>query len=708
VARPVRYTFILALAALATGLAAAGGWRYARASAPVNGPIILISVDTLRADHLPAYGYRKVRTPAIDTLVADGTVFERAYSHSPQTLPAHTSLLSGRLPFETGVRDDVGFQIKSDERLLQRMLRDRGFATGGVVSSYLLRQETGIGRGFDFFDGDMPPNPDDRPIEQVQRDGAESEAIAERWLGQQRSSRVFAFLHINEPHKPYVPPAQYGGYEPYDGEIAYADEIIGRLIKYLKSHQLYDRSTIILLSDHGEGLGDHGEEEHGLFIYDESIHVPLIVKQAGGAGSGRRISDVVQHVDLVPTILDLAKAPIPGGLRGRSLKPFLDGAGRLQNQPVYSEALYAYYRFGWSELIGLTDERYRYIKAPAEELYDLGRDRHERDNLASVDASARHARRRAVDDLHSATPGNDSLTDPKERLDVVEQYRQAIDLARERKWSQAIALLQGITHRNPELVEVWRRMAEIAHRGDRFDVAAAGYAHVIELTPDDPAGFLGAAAALFKSRKLDEARDRAEIAADIATETDTKSRSAAHELLARIALIRHDTDSARQEADLAQQENPDLPMPAYVEGRLLYDQGRFADALLYFEEAIATAHRNPTVRLAELHLFTGDTLTRLDRPAEAETEFLAEIRDFPMSTRARAELATLYHRAGRVEETEQVIGDLIRVASTPDAYAVATRLWISFGNRRQADAVRAETRRAFSDHALTTGRAPRQ
>ena len=289
-ARPLRHTFILALAALGTCLAAAGGWRYARASAPVNGPIILISIDTLRADHLPAYGYRKVKTPAIDALAADGTVFERAYSHSPQTLPAHTALLSGRLPFETGVRDNIGFVVKSGERLLPQMLRERGYATAGIVSSYVLRKETGINQGFDFFDSDMPPISAELTIGGVQRDGGESEAIAERWLDQQRSQRVFLFLHLYEPHKPYSTPPQYAGYEPYDGEIAYADEIVGRLIRYLESHQLYDRSTIVLLSDHGEGLGDHGEQEHGLFVYDEAIHVPLIMKQAGGTGAGRRVT----------------------------------------------------------------------------------------------------------------------------------------------------------------------------------------------------------------------------------------------------------------------------------------------------------------------------------------------------------------------------------------------------------------------------------
>ncbi len=282
-------------------LAALGGWRFARASAPVSGPIILISIDTLRADHLPAYGYKSVKTPAIDALAADGIVFERAYAHTPQTLPAHASILSGRMPFETGVRDDISV-VKPSERLLPQMLGERGFATGGVVSAYLLRKETGINQGFDFFDGEMPAAPAERSIDHLKRDGAESEAVAERWLDQQRSQRVFLFLHLFEPHRPYAPPAQYAEYDPYDGEIAYADDIVGRLIRHLKVQQLYDRSTIILLSDHGEGLGDHGEAEHGLFVYDEarstcrsSSNRRAARAQAGG------FQIVVQHADLAPT-----------------------------------------------------------------------------------------------------------------------------------------------------------------------------------------------------------------------------------------------------------------------------------------------------------------------------------------------------------------------------------------------------------------------
>ncbi len=230
--RPFRYTFILVLTALGATLAAVGGWRYARASAPASGPIVLISIDTLRADHLPAYGYTKVKTPAIDALAADGVVFERAYSHAPQTLPAHASLLSGRLPFETGVRDNIGFAIKPGERMLPQMLRDRGYSTAAVVSAFVLRKETGIGQGFDFFDGEMPQASLDTSIGQVQRDGGASEAIAEQWLASAGTTRAFLFLHLYEPHKPYAPPERFAEYAPYDGEIAYADEIVGLLIKY--------------------------------------------------------------------------------------------------------------------------------------------------------------------------------------------------------------------------------------------------------------------------------------------------------------------------------------------------------------------------------------------------------------------------------------------------------------------------------------------
>jgi arylsulfatase A-like enzyme/Flp pilus assembly protein TadD len=725
VSRPFRYTFIVVLVALGTGIAAVGGGRYARASAPVNGPIVVISIDTLRADHLPVYGYRHVRTPAIDAVARDGVVFERAYSHAPQTLPAHTSLLAGRLPFETGVRDNIGFVVKNGERLLPQMLGERGYATGGIVSSYVLRKQTGIGQGFDFFDGEMPSLPE-VAIGHIQRDGAESEAIAEGWLATQQSGRVFLFLHLYEPHKPYTPPARFAEYAPYDGEIAYADEIVGRLIHYLKAHQLYDRSTIVLLSDHGEGLGDHGEQEHGLFVYDEAIRVPLIIRQPGGEGGGRRVTDLVQHIDLVPTILDLAKAPIPGHLRGRSLKPLLDGTGRLREQAIYSEALYARYHFGWSELTALTEERYRYIKAPDEELYDLQSDPGERENIVADRGEARQVLRRALDRLVAGTtiPGpkdisaqdrerlqalgyvgeqtdvsqgpSETLVDPKDKRGLLETYRAAVELAGEGKCGQAIARLKRILNQDPWMADVWGQLATFAIRAGRYHQAVEASERVIELRPSDASGYLAAAVALLKMRRLDEAQAHAERAVGVSNEVDVRSRAAVHELLARIALARHDTEAARREAERARRVDPTFPLPSYIEARLLYDQGKYPEALPLFEQTIIALQPSRGLEITDLHFYTASTLVRLKRYPEAESQFLDELRYFPHNTRARAGLATLYQASGRPDRAERVIGDMMRITPTPDAYALAARLWTTFGKQQHADAVRAQARRAFA------------
>jgi len=740
VSRPIRFTFILGLAALATVLAAAGGWRFARASAPLSGPIIVVSIDTLRADHLPAYGYAGVKTPAIDALAADGVVFERAYAHAPQTLPAHAAMLTGRLPFEIGVRDNVGFSVKSSERTLAQMLRDRGYATGAVVSTFALRKETGIAQGFDFFDGEMPAQALPGTVGRLKRDGQASEAIAEHWLQSIGSSRALLFLHIDEPHRPYALPERFADLPEYDASIAYSDEIVGRLVKYLKSHQLYDRSTIVLLSDHGEGLGDHGEQEHGLLLYDEAVRVPLIIKQESNAGAGRRAAAVVQHVDLVPTILELVKTSIPGNLRGRSLKPLLDGTGVLPAKPVYSEALYGRYQFGWSEIAAITDLRYRYLRGAREELYDLQRDPREQHNLADDPAAAAplralRAEAKRLAGAAKATEPSDEISadarerlqalgylggasfaeqdaaadarpDPREKVATLERYRAAMRLAGERRWHEAITALQRIAADEPELPGLWSQAAGFAARIDRHDLAVDAFRHYVALRPSAPEGYLGAASGLLKLRKLEEARTQAMRAVEVTPDADKRSTVAAHELLARIAVSRRDAEAAREEAGLAHDADPRLPMPSFVAARLAYDQGHFEDALPLFEQALEEQKKGGAP-LADLHYYAADTYARLDRESESEAQYLAELRDFPYHLRARAGLATLYHVTDRSDAAAAAIAEMTDVVPTPEAYALAARLWMLVGNRLQAEAVRAEMRERFSD-VSRTGAASRE
>ncbi|HEV8348522.1 MAG TPA: sulfatase-like hydrolase/transferase [Vicinamibacterales bacterium] len=708
-----------------TVLAAACG-RFKAPGAPAgDGPIVLISIDTLRADHLPAYGYTKVRTPAIDALAADGIVFERAYSHAPQTLPAHVSLFSGRLPFDTGVRDNAGFVVNPDERLLATMLEERGYATGGIVSAYVLRKETGINKGFGFFDSTMPASSPELGIGQVQRDGAESEAIAERWLDQKRSPSVFLFLHLYEPHKPYTPPPRFSEYLPYDGEIAYSDEIVGRLVRFLKARGLYDRSTIVLLSDHGEGLGDHGEQEHGLFLYDEAIRVPLIIKQPENAGAGRRVRVAVQHVDLVPTLLERVHAPLPAGLRGRSLCPLLDSSGRIPEQAIYSEALYGRYHFGWSELTALTDARYRYIKAPREELYDLVGDPHERTNIAADRAQTRQALRSALDRLVAgsdvrapaavaadarerlqalgyvgaqtdvSTASGDTLPDPKDKIAVLEDYRRSADLTGEHRFAEAIELLQKIAAANPGMADVWQNLANVLTRAGRPEEAVEAFKRSAALTPRDISARVAAASTLFRLGKVDDAAQQARLAAKQAsTLKDPRARATAHEVLAKIAIARKDDREARREAALAHDADPSMPLPTYIEGLIRYNQGKFADAIPFFREAERQL-AGTTMQLTELHYYTADALAQLQRYAEAEEEFKAEIRLFPQELRARAGLAVLYRASRRDTDAERTIAAMLTSTPTPEAYALATRLWKIFGEPTRAEALRSAARRQF-------------
>lgn len=287
---------LAAAAAAVFGVAALFAVGYGVLSGPRRASIILVSIDTLRADHLPAYGYSKIPTPAIDDLARTGVLFENCYTHVPLTLPAHASLLTGLLPPDHGVRNNIGFRVAEGTPTLASELKRVGYATGGAISAAVLRRETGIAQGFDWYDDDLRAEGPQVRTTEVQRDGSETLERALSWLSERTKASSgeppFLFFHIFEPHTPYAPPARYrrAGVSPYDGEVMYADEIVGRLFDGLRRLDLFDRSLIILLSDHGEGLGDHGEADHGVFLYREVMRVPLVVRLPGGEGGGRRLS----------------------------------------------------------------------------------------------------------------------------------------------------------------------------------------------------------------------------------------------------------------------------------------------------------------------------------------------------------------------------------------------------------------------------------
>lgn len=718
--RPV-WVLASALAVVAVVLAA-WNWRRVSGTAAADGPLIFLSIDTLRADRLPAYGSTRTRTPNIDGLAADGVLFENAYAHSPQTLPSHTSILSGELPFEHGVRDNIGFTVKTGQRFVQHALRERGYATGGFVSSYVLRHQTGINQGFDVYDDYLPAASAATPLGQVQRPGEQTVAAAIRWIDAQPSARFFLFAHLYEPHTPYAAPARFTGTDRYDAEVAYSDELIGTLLNHLRAKGLYDDATIVLSSDHGEGLGDHGEDEHGVFLYRETIHVPLIVKLPGSGRAGRRVTTPVQHIDLVPTILALAgggtdDAVAPPAGRGRSLLPEIEASGPIDAALIYSESLSPRFHFGWSELYALADDRYRLIRAPRDELFDLTQDPRELKSIAAERPRIVSALRAALDGMRSnagvsapsvisnedrhklaalgyigtqtrtpaaVQPGTPAA-DPKDKIHVFQGYRRATQLVTARKFAEAADIYRQLLREDPGMTDVWLQLAEAYKRQGRHVDALAAYKEVIARHPKDPASLIGAADALLRTGRVAEARAHAELAVDTAP-------AVAHEILARIALGSGDADGARRHARLAQDADPTLPMPAFVEGVILYQQGRFDAAAQRFIEARQAAATR-TEQLADVAYLAGDSLARLERYREAEPLFEAELALTPEHVRARAGLAMLYRATGRTAESAAAVEAIVQRSPTPEGYDVTAQLWTMFGEPGKAAAARARARR---------------
>jgi len=339
--------------------------------------VILISIDTLRSDRLPPYGYTEIEAPAFDRFAAQAVLFESAWTHYPLTLPAHASLMTGLLPPDHGVRDNLGFRLPDKAVTLAERMRASGYRTLGVVSSTVLRKETGIAQGFDRYDDRMPGTGRFAP---PHRSGDQTlDRLEELLAGRPADEPLFLFLHLFDPHTPRDAPEPFATRyaDPYDAEVAYTDHVLNRLEQVLAKHRLFEDSLVIVLSDHGEGLGDHVETEHGIFLYRETLQVPLMVRFPGGRGGGRREPRPVFLTDLMPTVLDLVGTgsdELPGvNLFGEGTLPEI--------RTLYGETWFGKYQYGLSELRTALRGNLHYIEAPRPELYDLKSDYLEQNNL---------------------------------------------------------------------------------------------------------------------------------------------------------------------------------------------------------------------------------------------------------------------------------------------------------------------------------------
>jgi choline-sulfatase len=697
------------LAFLLLVAAACGREKPVPASLP---PVILISVDTLRADHLPAYGYRSVRTPHLDAFAKQAIVFENAYSHVPLTLPSHVSLLTGTLPSANGVRNNLGYRFDAAAHpTIPSLLKTRGYVTGAAVSAYVLRASTGLGPAFDEYD-DAMDKAAGASVGELERAGPRTLAAAKAWIERQPAGQPFFYmLHLFEPHAPYAPPepfrTEYAGRE-YDGEIAAADSLVGEFLDFLRQKGIYDKALIVFLSDHGEGLGDHGESQHGIFLYREAIHVPLLVKLPDGHRGGERVAAPVQLVDVLPTVAAIAGLEVPADATGTSLLKIADGGSAERS--IFSETMYPRIHLGLSDLASLVNAKHQYIEAPRAELYDLVADPAEKTNVLAderrVTAAMRTEMKRydrtlaapsaisaeeaaklsALGYLSSTpSPASGELADPKDHIADLETAARAEQLTQEGRVGEAIALLQELVKRNPRFADAWSQLGDALSRAGRVEESIAAWRKTIEIAPMLASdGAISLAESYLAMQKFDDSIEHAKLA--LGTHP-----GAAHMLLARAYLAKGDLGAAEAEAGSLETDPLRRVDAAVLLAQIRVAQRRLDEAgrLLAGARQSAAGRPIPSLAFAE-----GDLAARLGRIAEAKRAFAAEIESFPGNREAWVRLAVLQALDGDLRAADATFERMLRALPGPATRAVAADTFEKLGQPGLAARWRARQRGA--------------
>ncbi len=514
--------------------------------------LVVVTLDTTRADRIGAYGGRDVETPAVDALAREGVLFEQPVAVAPLTLPVHSTLFTGKFPPEHGVRDNGGFFLGPDQVTLAEVLKARGYRTGGFVGAYVLDSKWGIDQGFDTYVDDFDLSKTKvMSIGSIQRPGNEVVDKALPWIEQVKDAPFFAWVHLYDAHTPYKAPEPFGSRykaHPYNGEVAFADSQVGRVVERLKALGVYERTVVVVMGDHGESLGDHGEATHGFFIYDAVTKVPFVIRAPFSLTASRRVADPVRSVDLMPTVLDLLGVEAPKPMSGTSLVPLMTGARREMALDAYSESMYPLHHYGWSDIRSLRAGRYKVIDAPRPELYDLDRDPGEAANLfderravgdtmlaqlrrlesgfskteaalpaADVDPEAR-ARLAALgyvgSFVASASDPRTGRADPKDKIGLFNKLGRAMDLANDNDDEDAppspemIGVLEEVLREDPEVIDAWFTLGThyLRHREPRkaieyfqktlslkpdYDLAVINLARAYRALGDDDAALAG-------------------------------------------------------------------------------------------------------------------------------------------------------------------------------------------------------------------------
>jgi arylsulfatase A-like enzyme/Flp pilus assembly protein TadD len=651
--------------------------------------VILITVDTLRADHVGCYGAQTVKTSTLDSLAHDGVVFERAISQVPLTWPSHAVILTGTYPFQNGVQDFTGQPLAPQFLSVAQAFQKAGYATGAVISAFVLDRSWGLGRGFDSYDDAFSAETfEKKDIGLVDRRAGESVAHAIAWLKKTPRRPFFLWLHLYDPHSPYDAPEPFGSEyrsHPYDGEVAYADHELGKLISWLKQNHLYDSSLIVVVSDHGESLGEHGEDEHGFFVYNATVHVPLIVKPPAGSGiaAGRR-REPVETAAVAPTLLQLAGLTDSNdsiraihaqfqskSLLGSKLDEKPRARGEAARDLAYSETFYPFSSFGWSPLHALESERFHFIEAPTPELYDLEADPGETRNIAGEQPATVAVLREKMQELLARNPftrgdagaGNLSpdaeeklralgyfgfragvspealkkgLADPKDKLWEFNAILKAGDDFQRQEDDRAEALLTEVQQKDPGIYVIPFMLGESALRQQKWERAAGQLQRCLELNPNFDNAMTGLALALAKLGRGDEAKSWLKKARQINPQN--------YRAWYQSGLLEAGSDRAAALADYrkAIAIQPNFSPGQRELGMALFQEKDYAGAAIHLEKAIALGLED-----ARLHNFLGICYSQTGRIAKAVREHQRAIELDPKLAEAHLNLGLDYQRMGK-------------------------------------------------------------
>ena len=634
--------------------------------------LLLITIDTLRVDRLGAFGRPAAGTACLDALARRSTLFPRAYAHAPLTLPAHTSILTGLLPLDHGVRDNGLYALEDRAVTLADVLRDEGFSTGGFVGGFPLSRRFGLAQSFDVYDDDFSVDP--RPGANFlysERRGRFVTDAALRFAREHSDRDLFIWTHYYDPHARYDPiepfDSRYAD-DLYQGEIAYTDRCIERLLAGLDELDRLDDFLVVVTADHGEGLGEHGEETHGIFVYDFAVRVPLLI---GGAGrdaiAPALVDSIVRHVDLMPTALDLLGIGVPQDLDGESLAGALRSSeADVGERTAYFESYALDYQYGWSKLFGVARGDQKWIDAPQPELYDLVVDPLEMKNLASggrgddlardlaglraeassdppaatrVVSSDERRRLAALGYVQDETVGDGELLDPKEAVPLANQLNDAQELASSGRLEEAEPLVRSILARNPNNSLAWTVLANVLFGAGRLDDAVDANREAISRNPTLAYAYRNVGKIRLRQQRFEEAQGEYDMAVELEPES-IKGRLG----LARVLLARGNTSEALEELAVAATLEPHEYASHFELGEIYARLDRPREALLAYERSVRAPPSSPTP-----YLKLGGLLSALGEEDRARKAYEEAVGIFPESAPLHNAAGLVEARAGRLD-----------------------------------------------------------